>query len=115
MKQSPIFVRVYDLLRWLLPATAKFPRQQRFILAEAIQRAAFSLQDALIEATIDKSVRRLRRADAELAKLRTYLRLSRDLGFLADRQLAHVTPMVDEIGRLLGAWRKSSERRSATS
>ena len=25
MKESPIFTRTYDLLRWLLPLTTKFP------------------------------------------------------------------------------------------
>jgi hypothetical protein len=40
VKESPIFTRTYDMLRWLLPATVKFPRQQRFVLAEAVQRTA---------------------------------------------------------------------------
>ena len=42
MKQSPIFTKTYDLLRWLIPQTVKFPRQQRFVLAEAVQRTALT-------------------------------------------------------------------------
>ena len=38
MKESPIFTRTYDLLQWLIPVTVKFPRQQRFVLASAIQK-----------------------------------------------------------------------------
>ena len=45
MKQSPIFTRTYDLLRWLIPATIKFPREQRFVLAEAVQRTALAWQE----------------------------------------------------------------------
>lgn len=33
MKESPIFTRTYDLVRWLIPVTIKFPRQHRFVLA----------------------------------------------------------------------------------
>jgi hypothetical protein len=45
MKESPIFTRTYDLLRRLIPVTIKFPRQQRFVLAEAIQRTALTWQE----------------------------------------------------------------------
>jgi len=34
--ESPAFVKAYDLLKWLLPATAKFPKQQRFVLARRV-------------------------------------------------------------------------------
>jgi hypothetical protein len=48
----------------------------------------------------------LRRADAALTRLRTYLRLCRDLGLLSAGQHEHVSRLVDEVGRLLGGWRK---------
>lgn len=108
MKASPIFTRTYDLLRWLIPQTVKFPRQQRFVLAEAVQRTAMRFQEEIIEAAhADHPLPVLRRADATLATLRTYLRLCRDLELLAFNQYEHVARMVDEIGRLLGGWMKS--------
>jgi hypothetical protein len=107
MKQSPIFTRTYDLLRWLIPQTIKFPRQQRFVLAEAVQRTALRFQEELIEAAYaEEPLPALRRADVTLVKLRTYLRLCRDLELLAFNQYEHVARMVDEIGRLLGGWIK---------
>ena len=108
MRESPIFSRTYDLLCWLLPATNKFPRQQRFVLAAAVQRSVFGFQERLIEATrLPEPLMALRRADAELAKLRVYLRLCRDLDLLSMGQYEHVSRMVDEIGRLLGGWLRS--------
>lgn len=112
LKESPIFSRTYDLVRWLVPATVKFPRQHRFVLASALQRTGFAFQERLIEAVLGaETAASLRDADVALAKLRFYLRLSRDLGLLTDRQYAHVSAMVVEIGRLLGAWRKSRPTR----
>lgn len=108
MKESPIFSRTYDLLLWLIPATVKFPRQQRFVLAEALQRTALGFQERLIEAALGgQPAASLGEADVELAKLRLYLRLSHDLELFAEGSYAHVARMVDEIGRLLGAWKKS--------
>jgi hypothetical protein len=107
MKQSPIFTRTYDLLRWLIPQTIKFPRQQRFVLAEAVQRTALRFQEELIEAAYAETpLPALRRADITLVKLRTYLRLCRDLELLAFNQYEHGARRVDEIGRLLGGWIK---------
>ncbi|MBC8450059.1 MAG: diversity-generating retroelement protein Avd [Chloroflexi bacterium] len=108
MKESPIFTRTYDLLRWLIPATVKFPRHQRFVLAETVQRSALRFQERIIEAALaDEPLPLLRQADVELAKLRTYLRLCCDLQYLSVGQYEHVSRLVAEVGRLLGGWIKS--------
>jgi hypothetical protein len=113
MSQSPIFVKTYDLLLWLIPQTTTFPREQRFVMARYVQDAALRFQEYLIEAgtlpqanSTDK-VAYLNRADVELTKLRFHLRLCRDLKLLDPGQHRHVSSMVDEIGRLLGGWFKS--------
>ncbi len=112
MKESPIFTRTYDFLRWLLPATLKFPRQQRFVLAEAMQRKAFELQEALIEAGQGHAGRNaLQQADSALAALRIYLRLARDLAILSDKSYEHGARLLEEIGRLLGGWLKRQNER----
>jgi len=112
MKQSPIFVRTYDFLRWLIPATVKFPRQQRFVLAAALQRSGLAFQERLIEAALrPQPESSLGEADVELTKLRFYLRLSHDLELLGEKQYAHAAGLVDEMGRLLGAWKDSLGKR----
>ena len=107
MKQSPIFTRTYDLLRWLLPVTIKFPRQQRFVLAASLQRTALLFQEQLIEAVYSgEPLPRLKQADVTLTKLRFYVRLCRDLELLSMGQYAHISRLISEIGRLLGGWQK---------
>jgi len=121
MKQSPIFVRTYDLLLWLIPRTTKFPREQRFVLGKAVQETTLRFQEALIEAALANvkgskaalagkqgEQQALIRADIDLAKLRFYLRLCQDLGIITLRQYRHVAAMVAEIGRLLGGWHKKA-------
>ncbi len=110
MKQSPIFARTYDLVKWLIPLTVKYPRHQRFVLATAMQGAALAFQERLIEAGLARGraqQRVLAQADVELTKLRFYLRLCQDLKLITPRQYHHVAEMVTEVGRLLGGWRQS--------
>ena len=118
MPESPIFVRTYDMLLWLVPRTLKFPREYRFSLVQRIQEAGHSLQKALVEATVAPDAPQegamLRRADVELSLLRFNLRLSHDLEVLDDRGYEHVTQMLTEIGRLLGGWQKKNRQRMGT-
>lgn len=108
MKQSPIFARTYDLLRWLIPLTTKFPRSHRFVLAARVQETVLRFQERLIEAGRSKKpLPILAQADTDLTKLRLYLRLCRDLQLIAFNQYEHGQRMVDEVGRLMGGWIKS--------
>ncbi len=118
MSQSPIFVKTYDLLLWLIPQTTTFPREQRFVMARKVQDTALRFQEYLIEAGIlpeqkkQAKLEYLNQADVELTKLRFQLRLCRDLKLLKPGQHRHVSQMVDEIGRLLGGWFKALGGRS---
>ena len=107
MNQSPIFVKTHDLLLWLLPQTAKFPREQRFALTQAVQQTAMRLHEKLIEAGMAQGterIARLRGADIELVKLKSYLRLCEEMKLVTTRQYEHVARLAMEVGKLLGAW-----------
>jgi hypothetical protein len=106
-KASPIFVRTYDLLRWLISCTLNFPKSQRGVLARRLQHHAFTFYELLVDAAMSEAPEPiLREADRSLTKLRTYLRLSRELDLLQPGQYARGSKMVVEIGRLLGGWLK---------
>ncbi len=108
---TPVFAKTHTLLQWLLPVTVKFPREQRFVLAAAMQQACFTLQQRLLEA--QRSARptaRLMPADVALAQLRMHWRLALDWQFITQRQFEHGVRLMDEVGRLLGAWIKACER-----
>lgn len=104
-QESPIFAKAYDLLGWLLPATAKVPKQQRFVLARQIEEAAFAFHRAILRAASRRG-RGLAKADLQLATLRIYLRLACDLRFYSLRQYEHAARLVDELGRLVGGWKR---------
>ncbi|MEE9354055.1 MAG: diversity-generating retroelement protein Avd [Methylococcaceae bacterium] len=110
MKESPLFARSYDFVRWLIPKTVKFPREQRFVVAARLQRTALDFIEYLYTAVSTPQRRSsLQQADIQLKQLRFYLRLSHDLQLLSTRSYGHACEQVEEIGRLLGAWIKKSQ------
>ena len=106
--QSPIFVKTYDFLLWLVPLTLKFPKSQRFLLAERLSGMALDFYDLILDAVMEPEHEpgRLVAADRLLTKIRLYIRLSYDLGCISQGQFEHAARRVDEIGRLMGGWQK---------
>ena len=112
MEESPIFTKTYDLLLWLIPATQKFPKDQRFVLAKRIQDKVFEFQEAIIAAGMggekSEKARHLQEADVRLRQLQVYIRMSVNLKFITLQQYEHVSRMTVEIGKLLGGWKKKA-------
>ena len=109
-EEMVIFTCTFDFVTWLLPATASFPRNQRFIVTQRLLDAALNFQELLIEANAQRGAARaekLRAADVELRKVRLYLRLCQKWDWLKPNQYRHVSRMIAEIGKLLGGWQKT--------
>jgi four helix bundle protein len=105
---SPIFAKIYEFMRWMVPATNKFPRHQRFVLAKVIQECTFELHEELVLATkMKQNIQHLHKADAALTKVRTYIRLAQELDYFTKGQYEHASRMLVEIGKLLGGWQRS--------
>lgn len=110
-----ILTQTYDMLVWLLPRTEKFPLNQRFIITARLQNAVLDFQEALYDANVHEGRSRLSHlteADAHLNKLRLYLRLARQWGWLSEGQYRHVSEMVANIGKLLGGWIRQTKGRA---
>ena len=109
-RESPLFVKFYDLMAWLTHCVEKFTRPQRFILAVRLLDTAFACHAELIRARKVEGQARavaLLQADVELETLRLQWRLAHELGCINTRQYEHGAKLMGEVGRLLGAWRRS--------
>jgi four helix bundle protein len=107
-----IFTQTFDLLTWLLPHCDRFPSSQRFVMTKRLQDAAFEFHEALYEANARSGQARmqhLQSADANLNKLRVYLRLAWQWDWLSSGQYEHASRLVAEVGKLLGGWIKQTK------
>jgi hypothetical protein len=108
---TPIFTKTYELIKWLVPLTIKFPRSQRFVIAQAIQQTTQKIQLHLLEAQRSQNPQaRLLHADVALAQLRFNFRLCHDWKLITAAQFEHGVILMDEVGRLLGAWIKTTKK-----
>ena len=113
--QSPLFVKTYDFLLWLIPLTLKFPKSQRFLLAERLSKMALDFYDTILDAVMEpkRQDECLDEADKLLTKIRLYIRLSYDLKCINQRRFEHAARSVNEIGRLIGGWKRKREKERA--
>jgi len=108
-QESPLFVRTYDLLAYLLPASDKFPRSQRPVLGRRLQETGLGFLDLLPAArkcSADERPGLLHQADLELDKLRYTVRLCHEIGLLSHKQYRHASGLLAQVGKLLGTWIK---------
>ena len=72
MNESPIFVKTFDLLKWVIQRTEKFPKTQRFFLAKRINDALFDFYELIGDAALrnDGQREQLRQAVALFMRLK---------------------------------------------
>jgi hypothetical protein len=106
--EIPVILKVYDLAVWTLNHTAKFARHHRYSLGTRIEQTLFDLMDTLCEAKYTSSkAPLLSRANTYLDRLRLQMRMAKDLRLLHLNSYEYQARAVDEIGRMIGGWRRS--------
>ena len=110
-KASPDSITLtYDLLKWAIPTLKKFPRDQRFLLGERIEKHILDVLELLIHANYSKDkLGHLREANLKIEVLRFLWRLSMDLKYLSTRRYEFVSKLLNDIGRLVGGWIKQQK------
>ena len=107
--ETPLFARFYDWLAWLTACLEKFPRAQRFLLPSRLLDTSYACYGELIRARkVTEGERRqaLLQADIQLELLRVQWRLAHDQKCVSISQYEHGARLLNEVGRLLGGWRK---------
>jgi hypothetical protein len=108
-EELTVLTKTYDLILWSCHHTGKFPRNHRFVLGERIERHLYDLLETLIRAKYTRQRQELLdQANLLLEILRFQMRLAKDLQCLQVDSYGFATKAIDEIGKLVGGWLKSS-------
>jgi len=103
--------RAYDLALWLVRKTEKFPRSFRFSVGERVVARALDVLESLAAAAYSSDKRALLdQANRGVNSLRFLLRLSFDLKLLGSDSQEFTASKLEEIGRMIGGWRKAAQR-----
>ena len=110
---TSLFAKYHDLLAWLMARAEKFPRSQRFLLANRLLDTAFACHEELIRArkvTGPARAQALLQADVELETLRLQWRLAHETRCVSTAQYEHGAKLIDEVGKMLGRWRFPAQK-----
>ncbi len=112
-RDAPLYVEAHDLARWVLERAASWPPERDRLLAPPLAAAACDLvTEVALALTFPHSrARHLERADHAIVRVRTLLRLARDLALISAGGLRFAAGRLQVIGRMVGGWRKRVERR----
>ena len=113
-KDVPVILKLYDLALWTMNHTARFPRHHRYSLGQRLDGTLLDLLDVLIEARyVREKARMLDRANVLLERLRFLMRLAKDMQVLPLKSFEFQANAVEEIGRMIGGWRRHAAGRAA--
>jgi hypothetical protein len=108
-KEVDAITKLYDFLLWIIPKLEKFPRSQKFLIADRIEIILLDVLDLLIEAAYSKRKSGpLRAANLKLEQLRYLVRLSKDLKLLSLKSYEFCARSIDGVGVSIGGWLKYS-------
>jgi len=107
-KLTPVVEKHYKLILWMLPKIANFPKDQRFLLADRIERILLDILEMLIEAVYSKDRRGiLIKINLKLDVLRFMMRIAKDMKYISIKAYDFFCQAVLEIGKMVGGWMRT--------
>ncbi len=109
-----VLTRLHDLMVYIVPVLAKFPRDQKFVLGDRIEVKLLDIQECCVRAYFSRDKRQhLAEANLEIEIVRHLVRLTHDLKLFNTQRYGTIAEKLNEIGRMIGGWLKhasSTER-----
>jgi hypothetical protein len=112
--EIPIFKKTYDLYKAFYVYRADVPRQDRYTLWQRSENCILDvLEGVLLASQISKAekVPVLENTSVKLNTLRVFIRLMKDVKAIDNKRYIAFESDIDEIGRMLGGWIRSSKER----
>ena len=108
MKPTPVVEKHYQLILWMLPKIGKFPKDQRFLLADRIERILLDILEMLIAAVYSRNRREiLIQVNLKLDVLRFMMRIAYDMKYVNLAAYDFFSRSILEVGRMVGGWMRA--------
>ncbi len=108
----PIFKKSYDLYRTFYGYRQTIAKQDRYTLWQRCDNLLLDILEGIISASQISKIEKLpvlERVSLKLNFLRVFLRLMHEIKSLDNKKYIITESIVDEIGRMLGGWIKSTK------
>lgn len=107
----PIFQKTYDLYKIFYQYLTNFPKKDRYTLGQRVENAILDLLEAITHAgQLSKTEKLpiLKTASIKLDQVKILIRLCKDLKILDNKKYLLIESELQEIGKMLGGWIKST-------
>ena len=107
LKDMQIFQKMYEFILWLYLVVKKFPKNEKYVLGERIEKTALNVMEGIITSNCEFDKKEtLKKTNVELEKLRIFIRLAKDQRLMNFKKYELASKMINEIGKMLGGWIK---------
>lgn len=109
----PIFKKAYELYKTFHEYRKTVPKQDRFTIFERGEQLVLDVLENILRASSQQKKEKastLELASLKLNMLRIFIRLMKDVKTIDSKKYVNLESMVDEIGRMLGGWIRSTKQ-----
>jgi hypothetical protein len=109
-QQLPLYLKIYQLIKFLYERTRDFPKQYKYTFGENILDLSWQCLDLVLEANAlsnKEKYSKISELSVAFDKLKIRLRMAQELNLISKRQFVHIQIYyIKEIGEMLGGWLK---------
>jgi len=108
----PIFKKTYDLYKLFHEYRKVVPKRDKFTIFERCESIILDIVGGILRASSEKKIAKvatLEQCSINLNMLRVFIRLMKDVKAIDCKKYISLESLIDEIGRMLGGWIKSSK------
>lgn len=110
----PIFKKTYDLYKEFYTLRLSVPKQDRYTLWQKCESLLIEILEGILFASQQSKLEKLpmlEKTSVRLNFLRICIRLMKDIRAIDNKKYVIIEANLDEIGRMLGGWIKSTKER----
>ncbi|OHA08287.1 MAG: hypothetical protein A3A44_02375 [Candidatus Sungbacteria bacterium RIFCSPLOWO2_01_FULL_60_25] len=110
----PIFKKAYDLYRTFYGYRASVPKQDRYTIWQKCESILLEVLEGILYASQTPKAEKLpflEQTSMKLNFLRVFVRLMKDIKAIDAKKYVQTEADLDEIGRMLGGWIRSTKER----
>lgn len=106
-KIPPLYLKIYQLIKYLYCVTSQFRKEYKFTLGSSILDLSWNMLDLTVEANFSPNTQKaiaIKKISSDFDKLKLRVRMAHELKLISHRQYGHIILQFEEIGKMLSGW-----------
>ncbi len=109
--ETPIFKKTYDLYKIFYGIRNTIPKQDKYTIWQKAESLLIEVLEGILSASYKSKLEKtpiLEKTSLKLNTLKVLIRLMKDVGAIDNKKYTLLQESLDEIGRMLGGWIRST-------